>query len=445
MYIIGNGRAITQNDENPYIENAAIVIEADKIRAVGDFEKLRNDYPNARFIDAKKGLIMPGLINTHMHIYSSFARGMEVTGPTGNFNQILENLWWKVDKALGLEEIKYSAYATYIESIKNGVTTVIDHHASPYAVTGSLKEIAGVAEELGIRTSLCYEVSDRDGMAIAKEGINENINFIQWAESKKSDMIKGMFGLHAAFTLSNETLSKCQEAMKGIDAGYHVHTAEGYGDLSDSLKKYGKRTVERLNDYGIFRENTLAVHCIHVNEDELNIIKESKCNVVNNPESNMGNAVGCSPAIHMIKKGIKVGLGTDGYTADMLESLKVANIIHKHHLCDPTVAWVEAPLMIFRNNREIVKKQFGCETGILKEGAKADIAIFDYIPHTELNGSNYNSHIIFGVSGRGAVTTICNGKIIMKDREILTVNEESILEKSREVSKKMWKNFENEV
>ena len=441
MFIIGNGRVLTQDDNNPYIENGAVVIENDKIIAVGNFADLKASYPNAEFIDAKEGVIMPGLINTHMHIYSSFARGMAVTGPTQNFDQILENLWWKVDKTLGLEDTKYSAYATYIECIKNGVTTVIDHHASPYHITGSLKEIAGVAEELGIRTSLCYEVSDRDGVAITDEGIKENIDFIKWAEAKNSDMVKGMFGLHAAFTLSNETLIKCQKAMEGINAGYHVHTAEGYTDLTDSLKLYGKRVVERLNDYGIFRENTIAVHCIHVNEHELNILRDSKCNVVHNPESNMGNAVGCSPAIHMIKKGIKVGLGTDGYTADMLESLKVANIIHKHHLCDPTVAWMEAPLMLFRNNREIIKKQFGCETGILKAGAKADIAISDYIPHTELNGANYNGHIVFGMSGRSIVTTICNGKVIMKDRELLTINENEVLKKSREVSKKMWDRF----
>ncbi|MGL6064906.1 MAG: putative aminohydrolase SsnA [Fusobacteriaceae bacterium] len=442
MYIVGNGRVITQNVENPYIENGAIVIREDKIVAVGDFEKLKNEYSDAQFIDAKKGVIMPGLINTHTHIYSSFARGMAVTGSTRNFNEILENLWWKVDKALGIEDIKYSAYATYLESIKNGVTTVIDHHASPYAVTGSLKKIAEVADELGIRTSLCYEVSDRDGDAIAEEGINENINFIKWAEAKKSDMLKGMFGLHASFTLSNETLDKCQKAMEGLNVGYHIHTAEGYTDLIDSLNKYGKRVIERLDDYGIFRENTIAVHCIHVNEHELDIIKDSKCNVVHNPESNMGNAVGCSPAIHMIKKGIKVGLGTDGYTGDMLESLKVASTLHKHHLCDPTVAWGEAPLMLFKNNSEIVKKQFGCETGILKEGAKADVAIFDYNPHTELNGTNYNGHILFGISGRAAITTICNGKIIMKDRKILTVDEESVLEKSREISKEMWERFE---
>lgn len=441
MYIFGNGRVITQDKNNPYLEDGAVVVQDDKIIDVGEFKDLSRKYSDAEFINAKGRVIMPGLINTHMHIYSSFARGMKVTGPTRNFDEILENLWWKVDKNLTLEGTKYSAYATYIDCIKNGVTTVIDHHASPYHLRGSLMTIGQVAEEIGIRASLSYEVSDRDGEEIAREGIEENIEFIKWANEKNSDMISGMFGMHAAFTLSDETLKKCQEAMEPYDNGYHIHVAEGYTDLENSLKVHGKRVVERLNDFGIFREKTIAVHCIHVNSHELDIIEKSKCNVVHNPESNMGNAVGCSPALHMIKRGIKVGLGSDGYTSDMLESYKVTNVLHKHHLCDPTVAWGETPQMLFDNNSEIVKKQFNCESGILKIGGKADIIIMDYLPHTEMNGDNLYSHILFGMAGRGTVTTMVNGKLVMRDRVILTIDEEAVLAKAREVSKEMWKSF----
>ncbi|MEG0070259.1 MAG: amidohydrolase family protein, partial [Cetobacterium sp.] len=179
----------------------------------------------------------------------------------------------------------------YIESIKNGVTTVIDHHASPLEIKGSLKIIADVANKLGIRTSLCYEVSDRDGIEIAEIGIKENVDFIKYTNSLNSDMLKGMFGLHASFTLSDETLEKCQNLMKDLNVGYHIHVAEGSTDLTNSLEKYGKRVVERLNKYGIFGEKTIAVHCIHVNDSELDIIEKSGCCVIHNPESNMGNAV----------------------------------------------------------------------------------------------------------------------------------------------------------
>lgn len=438
MYLIGNGRVITRDSSNPFVENGAVVVENDKIIEVGTTDALKAKYPNAEFVDVENKVIMPGLINTHHHIYSSFARGMALEASTRNFDEILENLWWKVDKALSLEATKYSAYATLIESVKNGVTSVVDHHASPFAIEGSLKTIADVASEIGIRASLCYEVSDRDGIAITDAGIKENVDFIKWADSQNSDMIKGMFGLHAAFTLSNETLAKCQKAMKDLNAGYHVHTAEGYTDLTLSLKEHGKRVVERLNDYEIFRENSIAVHCIHVNEHELNILRDSKCNIVHNPESNMGNAVGCSPVIQMFKKGIKVGLGTDGYTSDMLESLKVANILHKHHLCDPTVAWGEAPAMLFDNNREIIKKQFGCETGVLKSGAKADVIVLDYIPHTHLNGNTFGGHILFGMSGKYTVSTMINGKFVMRDRKLVNLDEEKIFAKAREVSREFW-------
>ena len=440
--ILINGRIITQDIERPYIENGSIVIKGERIVDLGNTEDMIKKYPEEEIEDVNGKVIMPGLINTHHHIYSAFARGMKSNAPSKDFIEILENLWWKLDKKLNLEDVEYSALTTYIDCIKNGVTTVIDHHASPMAITGSLERIAKVADYLGIRTSLCYEVSDRDGIEKAEEGIRENVEFIKYADRKNSDMIKGMFGIHASFTVSNETLEKCKKAMENIDVGYHIHVAEGITDLNDAQEKYGKRVVERLNEYGIFKENTIAVHCIHINDYELDILKNSGCNVIHNPESNMGNAVGCSPAIKMLEEGLIVGLGTDGYTADMIESLKVANILHKHELKDPTVGWKEAPLMLFRNNREIIKKQFGCNTGILKKGAKADIAIFDYIPHTELNENNYNSHIIFGISGRGATTTICNGKILMKKRKLINVDEKSILEKARTISKQMWKSVE---
>jgi putative selenium metabolism protein SsnA len=438
MILVGNGTLITHDINNPVVENGALLIDGDKIIEVGKYDELKAKYPTSEFIDAHGKYIMPGFINTHHHIYSTFARGMKSTGNTRNFDEILENLWWKLDKNLTLEDVKYSALATYVDCIKNGVTTVIDHHASPFAVEKSLFKIAEAAEEIGIRASLCYEVSDRDGEEITDLGIKENMDFINYCAEKNSDMLKGLFGLHAAFTLSDETLKKCQKAMEGREEAYHVHTAEGATDLAVSLDKYGKRVVERLDEFGVIRKNTLAVHCIHVNDDELEIIKNRGAFIVHNPESNMGNAVGCSPAIHMLKQGVTVGLGTDGYTSDMLESLKVANILHKHHLADPTVAWSEAPLMLFENNREIVKQHFGCTTGILKPEAKADVIVMDYIPVTPLTGNNYNSHILFGMGGRMVKTTIVDGKVRMKDGVLQGINEEEIFAKSRELAANMW-------
>lgn len=440
MILIGNGMLITQDIKNPFITNGAVVLKDNVILEVGNYEDLKDKYKECEFIDAKGKVIMPGLINTHHHIYSAFARGMDnKEEPSQNFNEILERLWWKLDKKLTLEDTRYSAYTTYIDCIKNGVTTVFDHHASPMNITNSLFTIGEVAKELGIRTSLCYEVSDRDGIEITNEGIAENVNFIKYANKDDSDMIKGLFGLHASFTLSDETLEKCAKEIEGLNSGFHVHVAEGITDVHDSLKNNGKRIVERLFDYGILGEKTLAVHCVHINNREMDLLKATNTNVVNNPESNMGNAVGCAPVLEILNKGINIGMGTDGYTSDMFESMKVFPIIQRHNRCNPSVAFNETFKLLFENNRNIANRYFKKELGILKEGAYADVIIVDYNPLTPMNSSNLFGHMLFGFTGRSVITTIINGKIVMKDRELINIDEEKIFAESREVAQRLWK------
>ncbi|MBS7129378.1 putative aminohydrolase SsnA [Clostridium sp.] len=437
--LIGNGRLITHDKKNSYLEDGCIYIDGNIIKEVGKTKDLKDKYLNEEFIDAKGNVIMPGIINPHHHIYSAFARGMNLNNPTAKgFIDILENLWWRLDKELTIEDTRYSGYTTLIDCIKYGVTTVFDHHASPMHLEGSVFELGDVAKELGIRACLCYETSDRDGEEILNKGIKENIDFIKHANNQDDDMIKGMFGMHASFTLSDESLYKCAEAMEGIDSGYHIHTAEGIDDVYDSLRRSGKRVAERLMDFDILGNKTLAVHSIHLNPRELDLIKATKTNIVNNPESNMGNAVGCAPVLNMIERGINVGLGTDGYTSDMFESMKVENIIQKHNLCDSNVAWVETPKMIFENNAKIANKFFNNTLGVIEEGAYGDVIIVEYNPLTPMTKDNYNSHIVFGMCGKSVLTTIVNGKVLMKNRELMEIDEEKIFSKSRELSKKLW-------
>lgn len=442
MIIVGNGIVVTRDDKNTLITNGGVAIENSSIIAVGSTIDLKNMYKNSEFIDAKGNLIMPGLINTHHHIYSAFARGLNLNNPPAkNFVDILKNLWWKIDKNLTLEDVKYSGYTTLIDCVKNGVTTVFDHHASPYAIENSLFTLSDVAKEIGIRSSFCYETSDRDGKDIADAGIKENIEFIKYVSKDKSNMLGAMFGLHAQFTLSNETLEKCANEIEGLDVGYHVHTAEGIEDLYACLKEHGKRVVERLMDFNILGNKTLSIHNIHINSREMDILKETKTNVINNPESNMGNAVGCTPVIEMMKRGINVGIGTDGYTSDMFESMKVCNIIHKHNLCDSNVAWNEVPLMLFENNKNIASAHFKTKLGVLEKGATADVIVVEYDSLTPINKNNINSHLIFGVNGKNTLTTIINGRVIMKDRILIDLDEKEIFRKSREVSSKLWSKF----
>ena len=438
MYLIANGKLITRDSALPYLENGGVAVEGTKILEVGETAALKAKYPQAEFIDAKGMVIMPAFINAHSHIYSGLARGLSIKGhnPT-NFFEVLDGMWWNIDRHLTLEDTRRSAYTTYIDSIKTGCTTVFDHHASYCEIEGSLFAIEEVAKELGVRTCLCYEVSDRDGEAKCDAAIQENADFIAHCEKEQDPMVKAMFGGHALFTISDRTFEKMVKANDGR-TGFHIHVAEGMNDVYDSLQKYGTRSVNRLLNQGILGPKTLLGHCIHVNPAEMDIIKETGTMVVNNPESNMGNAVGCSPILQMIQKGILVGMGTDAYTFDMLESLKVALIIQRHHACLPNVAWCEVTDMLFKNNREICAKYFPDPLGILKAGAAADVIVMDYKPFTPFGGDNIDGHMIFGMTGRQCETTMCNGRLLMKDRQLIGIDEEAVNARTLEVSKKLW-------
>lgn len=438
MLMVGNGTLITRGKPGSLLENGGVVTDGGVIKEVGSTAELRKKYPDAEFIDAHGGVIMPGLINAHNHIYSAFSRGISINGynPHG-FLDILDGMWWTIDRNLLLEDTYYSSMATYIDCIKNGVTTVFDHHASFGEIPGSLFRIADAANELGVRTCLCYEVSDRDGQEKMKQAVKENADYIKACQKDTTDMRKAMMGMHASFTLSDATLALCRENTPA-GVGFHIHVAEGMDDVYDSLKKYNKRVINRLFDNDILGEKSITGHCIHVNGIELDILKQTNTMIVHNPESNMGNAVGCPPTMDMVHRGITVGLGTDGYTNDMYESMKVANVLHKHNLCDPTTAWSEVPQMLFEGNPEIGGRYFDSRLGELCAGAAADIIVSDYDPLTPMTADNINGHTLFGMTGRSVVTTIIDGKLRMKDRELIGIDEAGVLAHAREHSKAMW-------
>ena len=437
MLVLGNGKVITRNPDQPLIENGAVAIDGTVISRIGGTDELRAAYPQAEYIDAKGGLIMPAFINVHEHIYSAFGRGLSINGydPKG-FLDILDGMWWTIDRNLTLHDTYLSAMATYIDCIKNGVTTIFDHHASFGSIEGSLFEIEKAAKETGVRSCLCYEISDRDGIDKAKASVMENAEFIRHALKDESGMIAGMMGMHAQFTISDETF-ELAAANKPDEVGYHIHVAEGIEDLHHCLKHYGKRIVDRLMDHGVLGEKTLLGHCIYINSHEMDLIRETGTMVVHNPESNMGNACGCPPTMELVHRGILTGLGTDGYTHDMMESYKVANVLHKHHLCDPNAAWAEVPQMLFENNAKIAGRYFKPELGVLKEGAAGDVIIVNYNPLTPMNTGNVNGHLLFGVTGHDVVTTVANGKVLMKDRRLTQIDEAKVMADCRQAAKEL--------
>ena len=342
--------------------------------AVGPTADLKAQYPHTEFVDARGGVIMPGLINAHTHIYSALARGLSIDGyaPT-NFYEVLDGQWWYIDRHLDLEATRASAQALVIDSIKQGVTTIFDHHASFCQIPGSLMQIAEVTQAFGMRASLCYEISDRDGEEKSYQSIQENKDFIDWCEKHTSDMLKPMFGGHALFTISDKTFERMHAANNGR-VGYHIHVSEGMNDVYDSLQNYGRRPVQRLQDHGILGEKTILGHCIHVNTAEMDIIKATDTMCVNNPESNMGNAVGSSRCCSSIKRASSSAWAPTHIPMICWSPSRWRSAHQRHNACLPGVGWCEVTDMLFRNNAKMAERTGFPTLGVLKprRGGRCD-------------------------------------------------------------------------
>jgi putative selenium metabolism protein SsnA len=434
-----NGIVVTLGSKNHVIWNGSVVTEGETIAGVGQAAEMQMKFPNAEVVDCAGKVVLPGFICAHHHFYSTMARGMSIPGePASNFVEILERLWWKVDRALAEEDITLSAQIPLIECIRNGTTTVIDHHASPGMRDGSLDLIEDAVRQAGIRASLCYEVSDRN---IVGGGIEENERFIK-KTGKGDGQIAAMMGLHASFTLSDQTLEKCVGIARDAGVGCHVHVAEDLADREDALQKYGMPTVHRLDKMGASGAKSLFIHCVHIDESEMDLIAATNTAVVHNPESNMNNAVGVTPLLKLLKRNILVGLGSDGMSSDMLAQMRCAYLLHRLANSDPRVAFLEAPKLLLENNPEIAERQFGIRLGELAEGRPADMAILDYRPPTVLSEANFLGHLIFGLVDATVDTTVCRGQILMQNKKILSMDEERIAARSRELAPEMWQRLE---
>ncbi len=446
--LIKHGYILTLNEKNQVIKDGAILIKEDLIDQIGTTEELNKYSSEAhKIIDAEGRAVMPGFINAHMHFYSAFATGMPLESFPPGFVNVLENLWWKLDRVLDADEsVKdlrgqdtyYSALLGYIEAVQNGTCTVIDHHASPSFIKDSLDEIEKAARELGVRSSLCYETTDRNGSEEAKDGLKENRRFIEKCQKVNDDMVHGLVGLHASFTLEPETMEGAQQIVEDLNTGVHIHVAEGKADMEDTRQKYNMTVIERLNKYKLLNSKSVLAHCIHIKDKDYKTIKKADSNVSHQPRSNMNNAVGAMDIFKFKEHYISFGLGTDGMSADMKDELLVANLIHKHVYQNNTIGTVEVYDALFKTNPMIVKKVTGVNTGNLIVGKKADVVITDYYPKSPITPYNVLGHIMFGVLNTSIATTIINGRICMEERRIPDINLKIISEKCQELAMKIW-------
>ena len=442
--LIRGGHVALLDDDFTVLSDGAVAIVGNRIEAVGSAADLGARYGGAETIDATGKLVMPGLINSHTHLYSALARGLVADiRPSSNFSEILENLWWRLDRALTLEDVRLSAAARALDLVRNGTTTIIDHHASQVHVDGTLTVIAEALRDVGLRANLCFEVTDRDGPEARDAGLAENERFARSVASEdrcisEDGLLGASVGLHASFTLDDGTLESAGGMASDLGVGCHIHVAEDSADVEDSVHRSGKRVVERLESFGILGSRTVGAHCIHVNEREVEILAESGTMVAHNPQSNMNNAVGCADVPHLLDSGVLMGLGTDGFTASMFDEMKVSNLIHRHQSGDPRVGHDVASRLCLVNNQTIASRLFGRPVGRIAPGAAADIIVLDYDPPTPLQTGNFGGHLIFGLTGWMVETVIVGGRVVMKDRELTTVDARDTEAKARERARDLW-------
>lgn len=441
MKAIKNISIYTGGEKPKFLKDGVIVWSKDKIIKIVEKDFDENSF-NGEIVDGKNKLLIPGLIIAHDHLYSALARGIKIkSNNPRNFYEILNKLWWRLDLALNQESVYYSALVGLIDAVRSGVTTIIDHHASFGYILGSLDEIERASTEIGIRLSTCFEVSDRLGEEKAKESIKENLRFIEKNIYRKDGMIVPTFGLHALFTIGEKTLKECSEIGNHFKVAFHIHLAEDRFDRDYNLKLYNLSPVERLLKENMLNQKTLLIHSVHVDRNDLEIIKENNSIVIHNPESNMNNAVGLTDIFELLKKGILVGLGTDGFTQDIIREAQVLYVAHKHNQLDSNVGFSESNKIVFLNNPKIVERTFNYKIGVIEEGAKADFVILDYIPPTPLDQDNFFGHFIFGLSSRFVSDVIINGDFILKDRVFTKIDEKKVLKESEAIAKKLWERF----
>jgi putative selenium metabolism protein SsnA len=418
---------------------------------------------DAEVIYLNNKLLLPGQVCAHTHLYSALARGMPGPAePPQNFVQILERIWWRLDRALDQESLYLSALVGAIEAVKVGTTCLIDHNASPNFIRGSLAAIARALDEIGLRGVLCYEVTDRGGAKERDEGIEESQAFLEGIEPRgvregeterggnhlsfspslhpsvspspllPLPLVRGLVGAHASFTLSDETLRQCAELVERFQTGLHIHVAEDAYDEIHAKENYGRTVIERLARFGLLNEKTILAHGVHLAPEEIAAVQQAGSWLVHNPRSNLNNCVGRAPVETF---GDRVVLGTDGISADMFEESKTAFFRAREAVRG---AQAETYLRMLSNGQQIISQSFGARFGAIEPGAVADLIILDYQPPTPLTAENLAWHWMFGIASWQVESVMVGGRFIYRDRKFLTVDPAAIYEQARECAARLW-------
>jgi len=445
--LIKNANVVTLDPQVRVLKSHDILIEADRIKAIGKTGSLSVKSGKVdTVIEADNKVVMPGFINAHTHFYSTFARGLTKTKSSSNFHQVLKNLWWPLDRTLNHEECYYSAIVMLMEAIRAGTTTVFDHHASNGCVEGSLDVVAKAVQDSGIRAALCYEISDRDGSSVSTQAIKENERFLKYishlrmsnSKSSSSTNLKGMVGLHASFTIESDTIKEVASLAKTYNTGIHVHVAEDPIDQEITRQKYGCSAVERFFRAGLLNTKSIVAHGVHLDDQEIQILKDSEVFLAHNPESNMNNAVGTADISELIQEGVRVGIGTDAMTMNMPLELRCALLKLRDLKGDPSVGFSIITQML-QQNIKLADEMWGESLGTVSEGTVADLVIMRDELATNLSDENLIGHLLYSMVPMVTDTVIVGGKLLMRDGQFTTLDEQKIYAKSREMAKEVWR------
>jgi len=388
--------------------------------------------------DCSGCLVIPGNVCAHTHLYSALARGMPYAlAPPTNFTQILQRIWWRLDRALDEDTIRASALVGGMEALLSGTTTLVDHHASPHAIDGSLDIVEEALRSLGVRSVLCYETSDRDGPERALAGVMENRRFLDRVRREHLALARGMVGAHASFTLSDETLAACCEAAGVYGVGLHIHAAEDSADEVDSLARCGDRVAERLHRAGALDERTLLAHGVHLDDDEITLVCGAGASLAHNARSNMNNSIGRARVAEL---GPRVSLGTDGIGSDMFEESRAAFLRLRE---DDSGTGGDWPLRRLAEGAHLAGRAFG-EPGLgtLEEGAPADLVVLDYPAPTPVHDGSFAGHWVFGLSSRNVRDVMVAGEWAVLDRRLAKADQQQLAAEALVEAERLWQRLD---
>lgn len=401
-----------------YIDNGYIIFD----KSILEVGQMKDFNKSMERIDGKGKIVIPGLVNFHTHLYSSLFRGLDMKTSPENFHQVLEEIWWKYDKYLKLEDIGLAAGMYCIESLKSGVTALVDHHASG-EIQGSLLVIRNVIKgHFGMKGLVCFETSDRYDVDSC---IDENVEAIKMGD--------GLFGLHASMTLSEKTLNQCKERLHNTPI--HIHAAESIEDEDHSEKHYGIRVVERLDRHQLLNKHSILAHCVHINELEAEIIYDRECIVALNPSSNMNNAVGIFDYDLFRRNSINLVAGTDGLGANVAKEWQNIYYFGKQAMNKPSGIGPDEIRYHIIKSYELFNQLTDKKTGRIMAGYDADLLMIDYEPPTPMDESNAFGHVLFGLFDNLRPRDVfIEGEYKIKDYDLQVA-----FDTNRELVDKLWK------